>query len=293
MTKLIEKSCGHLQLSVAPSLGGAIAALNWRGFPILRPLSPTAQLRANQCGSYPLIPWSNRIAQGEFSFAGQILQVKKNFGDSPHAIHGSGWLNAWHVGEESDNGLTLELEQPANESWPWPWRGTQVFELEVNLLRVTLSYHNTSDVPVPVGLGFHPFFADADQSEICFKATGVWLNDDDSLPLKEIEVPERWNYPAFRKPQFGSVDNCFTGWNGCAKVHWPARKITAVLSSAATNAVLFIPEKVRNVVAIEPVTHINNAINLLPSNSSNQAMKLVSPGECLCLSMEIRISDDA
>jgi len=292
MVTLIEKSCGNLTLSVAPDLGGAVASLNWCGQPILRPWSASAELRANQCGSYPLIPWSNRIAEGRFSFAGQTHHLKKNFGSSPHAIHGSGWLKAWQVSKESAHSLTLGIEQEAGDAWPWPWRGTQIFELDGNALRVTLTYHNLAEVPVPAGLGFHPFFADAGASEIYFSAKGVWLNDADSLPHKETEVPERWNYNTFRKPEYDSVDNCFTGWSGCAKIRWPARGITALLTSTAPNAMLFIPPEHRNVVAIEPVTHINNAINLLPLDSSHQAMSLIQPGESLAVSMEIRIATD-
>ncbi|SUX76506.1 Uncharacterised protein [Citrobacter freundii] len=48
-----------------------------------RPLDPAGEQRANLCGSYPLIPWSNRIANGCFTFNKVKYRVKRNFGDHP------------------------------------------------------------------------------------------------------------------------------------------------------------------------------------------------------------------
>lgn len=170
MVTLIEKSCGNLTLSVAPELGGAIAALNWRDCAILRPLQINGELRANLCGSYPLIPWSNRISQSQFSFAGQTWQVAKNFGDHPHAIHGNGWQAAWKVTSESSNSILLEMTHDASEAWPWPYHAIQLMELSEHALRVSMTYINQAETSVPVGLGFHPFFAHASECEICFVA---------------------------------------------------------------------------------------------------------------------------
>lgn len=294
MVTLIEKSCGNLTLSVAPELGGTIAALNWRDCAILRPLQINGELRANLCGSYPLIPWSNRIAQSQFSFAGQTWQVAKNFGDHPHAIHGNGWQAAWKVTSESSNSILLEMTHDASEAWPWPYHAIQLMELSEHALRVSMTYINQAETSVPVGLGFHPFFAHASECEICFVAKKVWLNDASALPSQESEIPKEWDYNTFRQPQFGSVDNCFTGWNGSAQIRWPRRDITATVSSdTVTNAVLFIPGAERNVVAIEPVSNINNAINLLPVGSDDRAMRLLPSGERFTVSMEIRIAEHA
>ncbi len=291
MTRLIERTCGDVSIAVAPELGGALAWLRWRGHDIFRPFDPNGEKRANLCGSYPLVPWSNRIAQGEFHFSDRRWQVARNFGTHPHALHGNGWQCEWQV-QDGEESITLMLEHPASEGWPWPWRATQVFALTPDSLTLTLRYHNLADIPVPVGLGFHPFFADASDSEVQFSAARVWLNDDNSLPYEEIATPEKWDYRTFRAPVPASVDNCFTHWCGEAAVRWPQRGIRATLTSDAPNAVFFIPGMERNVVAIEPVSHINNAINLLSPGSGEQAMDVVAPGCTLSLHMTVRMSDE-
>lgn len=291
MTRLIEGTCGDVHIAVAPALGGGLAWLRWRGHDILRPLNPQGEQRANLCGSYPLVPWSNRIANGRFHFAGHDRVVARNFGNHPHALHGNGWQQEWRA-QQSGESIVLTLQRPASEGWPWPWEAQQVFALTESSLTITLHYRNLADIPVPAGLGFHPFFADADRSEVYFAAQRVWLNDDDSLPCREIATPESWDYRVFRQPVPASVDNCFTGWSGEAAVRWPSRGIRATLTSDAPNAVFFIPGLERNVVAIEPVSHINNAINILPPDSSEQAMDIVPPGGTLTLEMTIRMSED-
>lgn len=292
MTRLIECTQGDLCMVVAPDLGGALASLRWRGFDILRPFDPEGEPRANLCGSYPLLPWSNRIADGRFSFNGVTHQVKRNFGDHPHSLHGNAWQMAWQVLRIAADEITLELNSPASESWPWAYHAEQRFHLSADMLRIEMSYLNTASESIPIGMGFHPFFADAEHSEIYFDAKHVWLNGPDSLPSEEVLVPERWRYDSFRSPEFASVDNCFTDWHSPAKVRWPQRRISVEISSAATNAILFIPPRERNVVAIEPVTHINNAINTLPARGQNQEMSTINPGESFTHWMELRMVSD-
>lgn len=292
MTRLIECKYGDMHIAVAPALGGALAWLRWRGQEILRPLDPHGVQRANMCGSYPLIPWSNHIADGRFVFDDQPFQVTRNVPDNPHALHGIGWQQAWEVVSASETQIDLALTCPASACWPWPWRASQRFALTENGLTVTLTYHNLVDHAVPAGLGFHPFFADAARSEVMFRAAHVWLNDDTSLPAEDVAVPPVWDYTHFKTPLPGSVDNCFTGWNGEAIVRWPQRGIRATLHSSTPNLVFFVPGDGRNVVAIEPVSHINDAINRFPAGSNVQAMDRIAPGGELSLSMTIRMSDD-
>lgn len=296
MTPLISQSFGDLTLVLAPELGGAIAALRWRGNDILRPLPEEGEQRANLSGCFPLVPYSNRIAQGRFFFKDQQVTVKRNFGDHPHPLHGNGWLSAWELTAQTSDSLTLSLAHQAEgaslEDWPWPFKATQVFVLTGSGLQITLNILNLAKQSVPAGLGFHPYFANAANCEVQFIAQKVWLNNDDSLPAREVAIPECWNYESFRHPLPATVDNCFTQWNGSAVVRWPRRKIQARISSPdARNAVFFTPVAEKNFVAIEPVTHINNAIHLFPVDGKDQSMNLLAPGESLSVTMHIEVSD--
>lgn len=296
MLNIVTKTQGELVLKVAPQLGGAIAGLTYRGIDILRPLPRLDEVVVNQAGSFPLVPYSNRIAQGKFEFSGERYELFKNFGDHPHSIHGNAWKGEWVVAEESTTGCILKFLHQADTDgyhhWPWPYQATQTFELVENELRVTLKYFNLAEKTVPVGLGFHPYFANADKSLIQLTTEKVLINDENTLPCSTVDVPTQWDFNTLRRPQPGSVDNCFSGWNGRANVIWPSQGVRAEMSSPdAKNVIVFVPGADKNFVAIEPVTNVNNAINDLSSGESEQAMKLVGAGQSVSMTMIIKVSD--
>src|SRR5690606_38666718 len=118
------------ELVLAPQVGGGIAAFRFRGEDVMRPASDEALEARDPLGlsSFPLVPFSNRIAQGRFRFGGRAVELPPNFGDHPHAIHGQGWQNPWEVAEAGEASARLIYDHPA-DAWPWAYRATQRFQL--------------------------------------------------------------------------------------------------------------------------------------------------------------------
>lgn len=296
MLNFVKKTQGNLSLQLVPQLGGAIASLTYRGIDILRPLPLQDDVKVNQAGSFPLVPYSNRIANGEFEFDGGSYVLAKNFGDHPHSIHGNAWQQVWRVAEETSNRVVLKfLHYAENEEfahWPWPYQATQVFELFDDELSITLTYFNLTEKTVPVGLGFHPYFANASDSLVRFNAERVLINNAAVLPQSVEAIPADWDYTSLRKPEAGTIDNCFVGWDGNAEIVWEKANVKAEITSPdAKNAVFFIPPSEKNFVAIEPVTNVNNAINDLQSGDNPEAMTLVPAGKSVSVTMKIKVSD--
>lgn len=293
--KRLHRQNGPLDLELIPELGGAISKLTWHGREILRSLPDGQNVTVNQGGCFPLVPYSNRIAHGRFHFTGCDYALLRNFGDHPHPIHGNGWQQPWQEGDADDDSVVLTLHHGAQGAsaaqWPWPYRATQRFTLQENALHIVLTYHNLADHAVPAGLGFHPYFPRAAHAEIQFDAGGVVLNDHKSLPTGLAPVPTQWNYLTWRKPQPASVDNCFHHWNGCARVRWPDEKLMVTLSSPdAPHAILFLPPADRDFIAIEPVTHINDAINNGGFGDPALAMATMPANGQLQISMLLEVS---
>ena len=63
----------------------------------LRPASDAAVTRRDgyEAAAFPLVPFSNRIRTGRFSFAGRDIALPLNRPPERHAIHGHGWQAAW------------------------------------------------------------------------------------------------------------------------------------------------------------------------------------------------------
>src|SRR5207237_7439552 len=87
-----ELHAGALRLSLRPDLGGSIAGLWHRDTPILRSTEPAALAAARRAASYPLVPYSNRLGYRRFRWKGHDHTTQPNFDDSPHSLHGIGWL---------------------------------------------------------------------------------------------------------------------------------------------------------------------------------------------------------
>jgi len=243
--RIIDIAAGSAQLRVSPELGGAITAFTVGGEAVLR-LTPEAALderdvRRTAC--YPLIPYSNRIRDARLRFAGREYALARNFGASPHAIHGVGWQRAWRVDEVSAQRARVSLHHDAQgdnaAAWPWPFRATQAFHLAeatrgdstaAAVLAVTLTLANTGEESFPFGLGWHPFFPKSAATRLALRANFVWRNDATQLPQERIAIPEAWRFDPPRALDAIALDNVFTGWRGTAT----ARSLSSMHRRAAT-----------------------------------------------------------
>ena len=258
---------GALKVDLAPSIGGAIAGFWHNGTPLMRetPDEALRQRLVRQTSSYPLIPYSNRIAHGRFSFQGIAHQLALNFGDHPHSIHGNAWQNPWQVDEATDTHCRLSLiHRPLEdaEAWPFAYRAEQVLAVSPDGLSITLTLENMDTLAMPAGLGLHPFFPRRDGVQLRFAARNVHLSGPDSLPAECIPVPAKWDYTSMRDLGEPGLDNCFDGWDGNAEIMFEQEGILLRLDADPVygHLVVYVPPG-RDFFAVEPVTHLNDAIN--------------------------------
>jgi aldose 1-epimerase len=255
MTSTLTLRHGDLLCDIKPELGGSIAGL-WLGTdPVLSSL-PGAQMQTvRQSGSYPLVPFSNRIGQAQLQWAGTSHPLVRNFDPEPHAIHGVGWQRPWAVLESSDTFALLAFEHKADASWPFDFDCSQAFKLEAGALEMSLSITNQSPVAAPVGLGWHPFFPKRPGTEVQFSATGRWEMGSDKLPTHRVAHPGLQ-----QRVESLTVDHCFDGWGGVLTLQDSVMRVR--VTSALSHLVVYThPE--RDNIAVEPVSHVNNALNLM------------------------------
>src|SRR5688572_19813709 len=96
---------GALSLALAPHVGGSVARFSFekagRTVELFRsmPAAAIAECNPLHAGCFPLIPLSNRIENGRYSFAGRSFVMAPNLPPHPHPLHGHGWLGSWAVRE--------------------------------------------------------------------------------------------------------------------------------------------------------------------------------------------------
>src|SRR6266576_2437139 len=151
----VTLAVGKLRLELSPSTGGSISAFEWvcdgSPWPILRKCNSRNE-NVLEASSFPLVPFSNRIRGGRFTFRGREVRLAPNMAGDPSPLHGQGWLNPWTVDENSDARAVLGYRHQAGE-WPWDYEARQEFALDERGFSVRLTCRNTSAEPMPCGLG--------------------------------------------------------------------------------------------------------------------------------------------
>lgn len=280
-TKIVLRAA-DFELELAPETGGAIAGFRQGGFAVMRETPPDAG-DVDSFACYPLVPFSNRIAGGRFSFQGRTYQLRRDASTGGrHAIHGEGWQRAWSVAEAGGASARLMLDYHGAEAgaWPFPFRAEQHFALSRNGLTVTLVLTNAGATAAPAGIGLHPYFPRHDGVTLGFRARAVWQNAADQLPSAAIAPPAEWDFSAPRALKEPALDNCFAGWPGVAEIAWPGAGRTLKIDAdhCFRHAVVYTPPGCAY-FAFEPVSHMNDAINRM--DLSDHGLVVLEPGGSL------------
>jgi aldose 1-epimerase len=282
MNSIAIKSA-DLRLHLRSDIGGCIEGLWWKEQPVLRSCAAGSLSHVRLSACYPLIPFSNRVAHAKLQWNGTSHPLVKNFAGEEHSIHGVGWLRGWPVLEQSDDFCMLSLEHAADNAWPFAFDASQTFRLHGNALEMTMSITNQSPHPAPVGLGWHPYFVKRSPSHLHFEAQGIWQMSSDKLPTEL--VPHAGLHQSVASLD---VDNCFENWSGEASLRDEVMKVD-VASDMRRLVVFTTPDK--DFIAIEPVSHANNAMNAgNPKESEKHGVVTLEPGQSWQVSMQISVS---
>lgn len=256
---VLSLRAGRLAVDLAPDAGGSIArfAIDRAGtiIDLLRPTDAAAK------ACYPLVPFSNRIANGRLIVDGEEFVLAPNWPGQRHPMHGDGWAHSWQVARRDPDSAELVYEHDGREGWPFRYRARQAFYLREEGLTVGMSIENLENRSVPAGLGLHPFFPRDSDAELACRVEGVWHADAEVLPVDRIAVPPEWNFAASRPVDGVVLDNCFDGWHGSAAIRWPRRGLGLSLEATQPfrHLVIYVP-KARPYFCVEPVSHANGAI---------------------------------
>lgn len=275
---------GRQRLCVMPELGGSIASWDWqrddKWLPLFRPWDErAADLYTTAC--FPLLPWSNRITEGGFEFNGQKHAVQANRAGEPYPIHGDSWLQAWTVGTQAEDRMTLELESARFGGNPYVYSARQLLTLRENSLEIELRVTNTGDEPLPFGLGLHPYFLHDAQTRLQFRSRGVWMSGADPIPTGFArKLPLSWDYNRPAPLEGPLVDNCFEGWDGLAMIEDPSRGLRLQMHTTDRSgyALMYRPPGL-NYFCLEPITHPIDAFHM----PNRPGLIELAPGEDMVL----------
>jgi aldose 1-epimerase len=278
---MLSLTAGDSSIVVAPETGAGITgwmlgrtALTRRALP-----EATSGGDSHAMALFPLLPYGNRIGSARFAWRGEEYRLARNFGDSPHAIHGIGWQRAWTVARVSPSAVTLVLEHRPDSSWPFAFAAEVRYSLSASGLDIAMRLTNRHGTAAPAGLGMHPYFPREHDPALRFNATGAWQNGADALPERHGKVPPEWQHAEFRPVVQSRLDNCFTGWDGRADIRAGRASLRIEASAVFRHLQVFTPHWA-DFFCVEPVTHVPDAVNL-PGLPAEQAMHVLAADEAL------------
>ncbi|HEV7662037.1 MAG TPA: aldose 1-epimerase family protein [Chloroflexota bacterium] len=165
----------------------------------------------------PLLPWPNRLADGQYEFEGESLQLPIDEVERHNAIHGlTRWVN-WTVEEQSAERVRLGVTLHPRPGYPFSLRLHLEYTLTAAGLTVHTTARNIGDRALPFGAGQHPYLT-VDRPSIdsavlqMAAASRLELNPERRLPTGRLiataDTEFDFRYPRAIGPLV--IDECFT-----------------------------------------------------------------------------------
>ncbi len=295
---MIERNNGNIRLRLDPEIGGSIvdfsAKLGDRWIPIMRrgkePLT-----KSSNASSFVLIPYSNRLRDGRFSFGGKSYQLRHA---EKHAIHGDVRDRPLRVLEGSEDRVVLEFrsDEVSDLNFPFRFSARMIYALEGFELSCRIELVNVGTESMPAGCGFHPYFnrrlpGSTGEVELQIKVSGVYPGETPLPTGPAIPISPQQDFST-QRPLDVVLDHCFAGWDRQALIEWPGSGVKARIQAeqGMEHVILFSPEG-QEVFALEPVTNANDGFNLLVQGDKNCGVVVLKPGDALKTGFTILIEE--
>lgn len=259
---MLTLRAGEAAVDLHPGDGGRIGQITVDGRTFLRGDGQSEGWA--YWGSYPLLPWCNRIPGGELRFEGNDYRLPVNWPDGT-AIHGLTAWRPWDIDAADDTTAALRIEV---EQGPYTLTCRQSFALAPTHLDQVLEVVNDAGHRVPVGLGIHPWFA---VGPVALPAESVWPAVD-CLPVgapRPVTGDEDLRTPTLPPP----MDTCFTGLTGTVAA---IGDLTLSWRGPVTQLVVYSERPPW--VCVEPVTMANDGFRLHDEGVPGNGTIVLGPG---------------
>lgn len=282
---MITLSSGRSRICLAPQYGAAITAFTHDGQDIFKPAEPgwagSGDPMLASC--FPLVPFSNRVRDGIFTWDGQRVEMIPPYSQHDHALHGAGWVRPWRVTQHTDLRCVCEYNHNSG-AWPWDFTARQDVTLSHGRLTIALSVKNESATDMPNGMGVHPYFPNQTDATVTMALDGMWQTKGGILPDHWTELPQSLDFHEGVDLSAVTLDHCFTGFGGQAQIRWAGARcgVNMRADRGLDFAVIYVPEA-QDYFCVEPVSHMNDALNW-HSHLAGTGQRRLAPGEVWTLS---------
>ncbi len=262
----LRDAAAQTTVTVVPAAGNQAIEMMVKGQNVFR--FPAASLeeflkRPGMAGTPFLAPWANRLDEQAFYANGKKYTFNMGLGNVRGNIPMHGFLTStseWTVVEAKSDSqaawVTCRLEFWRQPSWMAQWPFAHTIEithrLQGGVLEVRTRIENLSAEPMPVAVGYHPYFqltdSPRDEWTVSVGARTEWLLAPEKVPTGETRPIERF----FPNPQaialkdydldhvFGDLVRDATG-NAVMSVKGKSQRLDVVYGPNYRASVIYAP----------------------------------------------------
>jgi galactose mutarotase-like enzyme len=297
-------SSGVLDATFLPDLGMLGVSLRHRGAELLALPGGLDGYRAGRVTGLPLLaPWANRLGSGRYEVDGVAVDLG-DFGDAGHLralglhtdehglpIHGTMTAQpGWQVARIDRRSLVTRFDFGTRPdllaSFPFPHLLRMAVTVEASTLTVTTTLAPTTDRPVPVAFGYHPYLR---LPGVRREDVGLRLPPRRHLELDGRSIPTGAGHdePAEDEPLGDRTfdEHYELGDDRRLAVRGGGRRVTVTVGDGYRWAQVFAPPAA-DFVCLEPLTAPINAL-------VDGGYTLVRPGGSYTAEFTVRVEDEA
>jgi aldose 1-epimerase len=298
---------GFLCLEIVPSVGAGIANFGARlgsdgvVVPIMRHSDGAilAQKRSSPLASFTLAPFSNRVRDAKFSFAGQNYQLKAN-NSAGTVLHGDVRDRVWQVTPVDANTLVCVFDgrTVSDLNFPWPFLLRVTYILDGQCFITNIELENVSEQAIPVGFGLHPYFVrqipGSGEAVLHFGAEGFYATDAGIMPTEAMQPLEpAMDFTKARTLGDQHLDTVFGGWSGQASLRYPGSNWQTRLEADAVFSHFVVFTAPDNSIALEPVSNCTDGFNLMNQGIAGTGVQVLQAGEKLAGTVALWVEEVA
>lgn len=285
-----------MEVSICPSIGNIAYDLRVNGKPIVMSPPSLSEWKQNpsQAGIPFLAPWANRLDSDGYWANGKryllnpdAVEIRRDPNGLP--IHGLLlFADAWRVermhSDQDSAEVTSVLEFWKHPEWmsqfPFAHSIKMTHRLYGGALEVRTAIENHAGDPMPLVIGFHPWYqipdAPRDRWKIHLPVREHYTLSPKLIPTgetKPVDFPDPTPLAGRQFDDvFGGVDP-----NGEFALEADGRKVSVRFGPKFPIAIVYAPQS-RDVVCFEPMTGLTNGFNLAHQGIF-KALQSIPPGE--------------
>lgn len=276
------------QRAVVVEVGGGLREYTVAGRAVLE--GYRADEMADGARAQTLVPWPNRLRDGQFTWRGEQFQTALSEPDKRNALHGLvRWAN-WDAIEHAADHVAMAYTLHAQQGWPFPLRLHVDYRLGDGGLSVRASATNLGDVDCPYAAGAHPYLTvgtpHIDDAELAVPAATWYPTDERQIPVGR--EPVAGTACDFREPRRIGAQQIDFAYTDLDRERDGRARVRLIATGGATVALwldtgypyveiftgdTLAPHRRRTGLGVEPMTCAPNGLQ------SGDGLVTLAPGE--------------